>query len=78
MSAATLTAQLGYLNSILSSYALKISSTQHREKGTQNRVYYYTIDILDNIDELVEYKLKHRQFEYSDKDNIFKLPDTDK
>ena len=53
MKDATLKAQLGYLNSILSSYALKISSTQHKEKGTQNRVYYYTIDILDNIDELI-------------------------
>ena len=35
MKDATLKAQLGYLNSILSSYALKISSTQHREKGTK-------------------------------------------
>ena len=57
MKAATMKAKLGYINSHLSIYSIKISAHQAREAGEKNKVNVHGLGILNNIDELFEYKM---------------------
>ena len=70
----SLKAHLGYINSFLASYSLKIAVAQEREMHLVNKINYYSLQLLDNIDELIEYKIKYRGFKMSNSDNIFKYP----
>ena len=59
---------LGHLNTILSNYSIKIKCMQKKENNAPK--YYYSIEILNNIDELLHYKIL-KNYKLIDKDKIF-------
>ena len=63
---------LGFVNSLLSSYSVKIASDRVRVKGTCDKVNVYSLIQLNDVNELLEYKIK-RGFELKDRNNI-RLP----
>jgi hypothetical protein len=65
--------KLGFINSKLSSYGVKISNSQIRETGLKHKTNVYNLHIIDNVDELILYKLLNG-FVLCDKSNIFKPP----
>jgi hypothetical protein len=59
---------LGHLNSILINYSIKIKCVQTTINN--KKVNSYSIEILNNVDELLQYKIK-KGFNIIDKNNIF-------
>lgn len=60
---------LGFTNSILEQYSVKISYDRKRVKGEKEKVPYYHLEILDDINELLEYRIR-RGFKLIDEKNI--------
>jgi len=54
----SLKAMIGYINSFLTIYGIKISTIQKQEGKHVNKTNYYKIEIIHNVDELLEYRLK--------------------
>jgi len=73
MRGGTLKALLGFINTHLSIYSVKISIMRKRERGVKNKISCYGIEILDNIEELLEYRM-NKGFRIHDSDNIFVKP----
>lgn len=72
MSKGTLKSQLGFINTLLSSYCLTImSKKQRKDKSRCEQVYCLSID--DNVDEVVEYK-SNNGFAIFDENNLFLKP----
>ena len=64
---------LGYLNSLLSNYLIKISTIQKTENN--KKVNYYKIIHMNDIQEIIKYK-KDRGFKIIDTNNIFRYNET--
>jgi hypothetical protein len=62
---------LGYINSLLHSFNLCISTVQKRTGGA-NKTNFYKLEHLNNIDEILYYKIEKGYFKLKDKDNLFK------
>ena len=62
-------AVLGLINSVLEPYSVKIQSVQKKVNGKHQ--YFYKLELLDNIDEIIYYKI-NRGFKLVDDQNIFK------
>ena len=61
---------LGYINTILKNYALKISLIQEREEGEANKVNYYRLETLHGITDIIKLRyLKNKIF--VDGDGLF-------
>jgi hypothetical protein len=73
MKGKTLKALLGYINSFLSLYSLKISMCRRQEVKHANKTLYYKIELLNNIDELLEYRIQNG-YQLKDKNNTFRRP----
>jgi hypothetical protein len=54
---------------------LKISASRKHEEYNANKINYYKIELLHNVDELLEYKIK-KGFNFEDNDGIFIKPST--
>ena len=65
---------LGIINSVLENYSIKIQYIQKKIKG--KLCQFYKLEILDNIDEIIQYKV-NKGFKLVDTNNIFKF-DTEK
>jgi len=66
---------LGFINSILESYSIKIEYFRKQDNGT--RTNFYRLQILDNIDELIWYKINFKKQKIYDSNNIFSFTKTD-
>ena len=66
---------IGYINSFLTIYGIKISTIQKQEGKHVNKTNYYKIEIIHNVDELLEYRIKEG-FQFEDHDGIFIKPST--
>jgi hypothetical protein len=64
-------ALIGYINSLLIGSSLKISCCYIEGKKKIKENSYYTLNILNNINELIGYKIKYYKFKLYDKENIF-------
>lgn len=62
---------LGYINSLLHTFNLSIKLLQKRIGG-KNKTNFYKIEHLNNIDEIIFYKIEKGYFKLKDKDNLFK------
>jgi hypothetical protein len=71
----SLKAMIGYINSFLTIYGIKISTIQKQEGKHVNKTNYYKIEIIHNVDELLEYRIK-KGFQFEDNDGIFIKPST--
>ena len=71
----SLKALLGYINSFFSQYGIKVAQKRKSEKRNENMVCYYRIEIINNVDELLEYKIK-KGFQLNDDDDLFVKPST--
>ena len=49
---------IGYITSFLTIYGIKISTIQKQEGKHVNKTNYYKIEIIHNVDELLEYRIK--------------------
>ena len=58
MKGKSLKAMIGYINSCLSIFGIKISSVQKHEGSNVNKTNYYRLEPLHNVDDLLEYKIK--------------------
>ena len=67
-----------YFSSILcplTIYGIKISTIQKQEGKHVNQTNYYKIEIIHNVDELLEYRIK-KGFKFEDNDGISIKPST--
>ena len=71
----SLKALLGYINSFFSQYGIKVAQKRKSEKRNENMVCYYRIEIINNVDELLEYKI-NKGFQLNDDDDLFVKPST--
>jgi hypothetical protein len=71
----SLRALLGYINSCFIFFGVKISTIQKQEISYTNKTNYYKLEVLHNVDELLEYKIK-KGFNFEDNDCIFIKPST--
>jgi hypothetical protein len=62
---------LGYLNTVLEGFGVKICFKQVRVKGETNRQTAYTLNIINDLPEFIQYRI-NRKKEFYDKDGIFK------
>ena len=73
MRGGTLKAMLGFIHSYFSTYSIKISIARKRVKGIQNKISCFGIEILNNIEELLEYRM-NKGYGIHDSENIFVKP----
>lgn len=67
---------LGYINAILDNYSIKISYEQVRIKGQKERIGIYKLVHLNNINEVLEYKIR-KGFRLCDEKKIRKTSTTE-
>lgn len=67
---------LGFVNSLFKNYHFKLSYTKVRVKGTDEREKAYKIEILNDINELLEYRII-KGYDLSDPNNIRTKPTTE-
>jgi hypothetical protein len=60
---------LGFVNSLLDSYNIKVSYGRKTVKGEKDKKACYNLEILNDINELLEYKIR-RGFKLHDEKNI--------
>ena len=70
MKGKSLKAMIGYINSFFSTYGLKLSASRKHEGSNVNKTNYYKLELLHNVDELLEYKIR-KGFQFEDSDGIF-------
>jgi len=68
---------LGFVNSLLESYNVKVSYDRKRVKGEKEKVACYNLEILNDINELLEYKIR-KGFKLVDDKNIRPKSTTEK
>ena len=68
----SLKSKLGYINSVLSEFCIKVATVRKQEKKG-NKTSFYKLEHLHNISEIVEHKIK-RGFTLRDASNIYQSP----
>jgi hypothetical protein len=68
-------ARIHYINTILKKYSIKIKVVQTRVRGEKKLRNFYQLQFLENIDELLEYRM-NKGYELHDPDNVFIKPST--
>lgn len=67
---------LGFVNTLFESYNIKLSYGRIRVKGQKEKVACYNLEILNDINELLEYKIR-KGFKFVDTQNIRTKPKTE-
>ena len=65
---ASIKAKLGYINSVLAEFALRISSVR------KCNVLYYVMEHIGNVTEIIDYRLRKGVCKLCDRNSIFRKP----